>query len=275
MYLILLHLLIRYTRLKNFESASITSSLIMSQDSINLRPNEEALVALLIIAALGFRSLFSLAKAVGNRFVGSKLKEAERGNDIDEVDLEPEPAEEQNRIENDRDDTPSIQNDDPRVQDTKGEGSQSIQAEAQPLSTKHHLDREVALNAIHARDEDTTSRTLRGEVQRLGSLPSLDWRELDRGISRWEPSTEALRLLSHGRRKINHRKDREAVNDWEPEDGWDERRDVSQERGMDDARGWGEVVVPQYWKNEVGREPLRSVEEYERDVLFRWPPLHG
>ncbi len=125
----------------------------MSQDSIDIRPNEEALAALLIIAALGFRSLFSVAKAVRNRFVGSKFKKDERGSDIDEVDLKPEPAEEQSRIEVDRDGTPSIQNDGSRVQDKTDEGSRSIQAEAQPLSTQHHLNREVAFNAIHARDE--------------------------------------------------------------------------------------------------------------------------
>lgn len=241
----------------------------MSQDSIDIRPNGEALAALLIIAALGFKSLFSVAKAVGNRFIGSKFKEDECGSDIDEVDLEPEPAEEQSCIEVDRDGTPSIQNDDLRVQDKKDEDSRSIQAEAQPLYTQHHLNREVAFNAIHARDEDTTSRTLREEAQRLESLPSLDWRELDRRLSRWEPSTEVHRLLPRGRRTFFHEKESGTVNAWEPEDDWDARRDVSQERAMKDARALREAVMPRPWEDEVQREPLRSVEGYERNVQFR------
>ena len=260
-----------YATQKISESTFISTSLKMSQGSINVRPNEEALAALLIIAVLDLRSLFSIAKAVGNYFLGSRFKEDERGSDIDKVDLEPEPVEEQSRIEVDREGTPSIQNDDARVQDKKDEGSQSIQAEAQPLSTQHHLNREVALNTIRARDEDTTSRTPWEEAQSLGILPSLEWRELNGGKSQWEPSTEALRLLSRGRRKTNHNRDRGAVNDWEP-DEWDVRRKYSREKGLEATRAWGQAAMHRYREDEVSWEPLRSAEEYERKVLFRWSP---
>lgn len=63
----------------------------MSQPPINNRPDEEALAALLIIAALSFGTLFAVAKTVTNRFAGPtpEKDESNRTSQPIEPDLQP------------------------------------------------------------------------------------------------------------------------------------------------------------------------------------------
>lgn len=86
----------------------------MSHNPTDIRPDEEALAALLIIVALSFGSLFAVTKTAAKRFVGSTSKKDECGM---EPDLEPEEMKGQRRVADDRDDTNSDQDHQSRIED--------------------------------------------------------------------------------------------------------------------------------------------------------------
>lgn len=131
----------------------------MSHSPIETRPNEEALAALLIVTALSIGSLFSVAKTVGNRLVGSRLKKDVCGTEIDQ---EPAGTEEEERgIGVNRDAINVDQNDCSRMEEKntiKSERRQYIHTEAQKLQllTSHcHRDRDhqKGINTMHTRQK--------------------------------------------------------------------------------------------------------------------------
>ncbi|KAL9134425.1 MAG: hypothetical protein Q9175_004395 [Cornicularia normoerica] len=176
----------------------------MSPTPTNSRPDEEALAALLIIVALGFGSLFAVAKSAANRFVGSALKEAEHGSDHDEVDCEPQVTKEQHRIGVDRDGTISIQsghsmmegNNDGRLQKTRAKDEVP-----QLPFTQRDLHWEEGLNAIRAWEEATTSRTQRERARRLERYSSISQSKC----------SEAVRAMTT-RREVSWNEGVDAVN---------------------------------------------------------------
>lgn len=179
----------------------------MSPNPTNSRPDEEALAALLIIVALGFGSLFAVAKSAANRFVGSALEEDERGSDHDEVDCEPQVMKEQHRIGIDRDGTIPIQsghlmmesNNDGRVQKTRAKDEVP-----QLPFTQRDLHWEEGLNAIRAWEKATTSRTLRERARRQERCSSISQNKF----------REAVRAMTN-QREISWNEGVEAVNAWE------------------------------------------------------------
>lgn len=168
----------------------------MSRIPTNTRSDEEALVALLIIAGLGLGSLFAIAKTIGNRLVGSTPDEDERGSGIDQG---AEDLKEQPRIGNDRIGKDcSIRNRPSSLEDNnKHRGFQAIQPESQPpqlpSSQRNHV-HEEGLNAIHDWETATTSRIQREKSRRLEHILLLDQRDISRkhgheAILAWEQAT--------------------------------------------------------------------------------------
>ncbi|KAF6231654.1 hypothetical protein HO173_010186 [Letharia columbiana] len=86
----------------------------MSQNPTDIRPDEEALAALLIIVALSFGSLFAVAKTAGKRFVGSVSKKDACGSQVEQGH---EQTGGQRRVGNNRDDTNSDQDHQSRIED--------------------------------------------------------------------------------------------------------------------------------------------------------------
>lgn len=178
----------------------------MSQDSNNLRPQEEALAAMLIIAGLGVGSLFIVAKTVGKRFVryGSTPGEDEAGSVNDEDGRPPKPFEENNGTEDGRDGTTSIQGDslsaeESSVEDNKNSKSEPTGPETQkpqllPTQRDRDRDREEALTAMRLWEEATRTRIKRQLTRRLQRLPSPEQPdfnpdEMYGGIQAWHEAT--------------------------------------------------------------------------------------
>lgn len=235
----------------------------MSQNPTNTRSDEEALVALLIIAALGFGSIFAVAKTVGKRFVGPVSKENQgRG----ENDLESEESKKRPRIGNDRDGTDTFQNSHSKMKDhslasrtytpqepnphNNNRTSQSLQA-SPLLSTQRTHDREQGLSAIRAWEEATTSRIRREKTRKLEHLPSLDQRDLSRmqgleAVRAWEQSTVGRFHQERARRL--------------------ERLDsLVQKEGRGVVRVWERAAM----REDSSRNGVKAVGDWEREQMNR------
>lgn len=167
----------------------------MSHNPTDIRPDEEALAALLIIAALSFGSLFAVAKTAAKRFVGSTLKEDECGSQVEQGH---ERTEGQRRVGDDRDDTTADQDHQSRIEDnsfasrtynpqeTKPDHKSGrlppIQAKTQLLSAQRARDREQGFAAIRAWELSTMSHEK--EIRERERSSSLHQRGIRRTVRR-------------------------------------------------------------------------------------------
>ena len=267
----------------------------MSQNSTTIRPLEEALTALVLVAGLGVGGVFALAKTAGNRFAGSPDQEDEGGSDGDEVDRGSEAPKERNRIGIHRDGTNSLQDDHLRAGKNHIWRLQPKKAEVQwPQlpSTPHDRDRdrdhEEGLAVIRAWEEAAISHTQREKAPTLERLlPAPDQREIRRAqgyeaVLAWEQATMSRfqrekmrrlqRLSSHDQREINRKQGSEAVRAWEQAAS----RDVERKKGVGAVRAWERAMAHQSGQdNMVGQESLPSVEDDELVVLFSWSSRHS
>ncbi|CAD6582597.1 MAG: hypothetical protein ASARMPREDX12_000982 [Alectoria sarmentosa] len=233
----------------------------MSQNPTNTRPDEEALVVLLIIAALGFGSMFAVAKTVGKRFIGPALEENGRGSGND---CEPKESKKRPRIGTDRDGTNTFHNTRSKMEDhsltsrtytpqepnthNNNRTSQSLQA-SPLLSIQRTHDREQGLSAIRAWEEATSSRIRREKTRKLERFLSLDQRDINRtqgleAVRAWEQSTMSRfrqemarrleRLDSLDQEKINREESREVVGAWEQASA----RERAWRNGVKAVRDW-------------------------------------
>ena len=179
----------------------------MSQTPINTGPTEEAFAALLIIATLGFGSLYIVAKTAGNRFGGSPLQN-EREINADEVYEKPDTStdQEQHCFRCGGDSTHIVQNDRSQMEvNQENEKIPSIQTKVQAPQPPRDHNRHEGLNAIRAWEIATTDRIQRQKAKKLLQLPSLcQRREINRkqglqAILAWEQST--MSRFQHERKR--------------------------------------------------------------------------
>ena len=254
----------------------MSKSLTMSHNSSHLRPNEEALTALLVVAALCFGGLFSVVKTVGNRFAGSTSKEEEHRN---QVSWELVAIKKHCRCRIDGDGTSFIQNNHVSVKDSNNDAkSQTIQTIPQLLSSQRNRNRREGSTAIRTWEKATNGHVQREEARRSEHLPSFNQREIFRNqgedaVLKWEQSMKsrfqqdrARRLSSLACAEINQENGCEAVNAGEPA----ARRDLSRRRGVEAVEAWAQDLVHRSRLGGVGgRERLPSFEDDGRIVLWR------
>ena len=159
-------------------STNITALSCISQTSTNNRTNEGILVALLIIATLAIRSLFSVAKTVGNRLLGSK-PEVQRGGRLGQKSKISEMPRDLNASKAGSNAIPIVY---PKIEDI--ENSAKLQnLEPQTPNPQIHLpaslhdrarNHAAGLGAIHDWEVSTTDRIQRQKTRKLDRLPSLD-----------------------------------------------------------------------------------------------------
>ena len=225
-------------------------------------------MVLLIIAALGFGSMFAVAKTVGKRFAGPALEGNKRGSGND---YEPEESEMQPRLGNDRDGTDTSQNTFSKMKDhslasriytpqepnpyNNNRTSQPLQA-SPLLSTQRTHDREQGLSAIRAWEEATTSRIRREKTRKLKRFMLLDQRDINRmqgleAVRAWEQSTVGRFQQERARRL-----ERLDLLDQE---------EINQEKGRDVVGGWDQASA----REASWRKGVKAVEDWEREQMNR------
>ena len=128
----------------------------MSHNPTDIRPDEEALAALLIIAASSFESLFAVAKTAAKRFVGSVSKKDACGSQVEQGH---EQTGGQRRVADDRDDTNSFEDHQSRIEDNSFASRTCILQETKP-------------DKKNARPQPIQAKTLLLSVQR-----ARDWEQ--------------------------------------------------------------------------------------------------
>ena len=212
----------------------------MSQKPIFCCPNEEALAVLLIIAALGFASLFPVVRKATNRFIRSTLKHDERVVETTEAHGKPEVLPEQSRIESPEAALPTGNSHTVMGGNNDGQ-SQHVQSNAQALPTasaQRDLNREKGLNTIRAWEEAMKSRTERKGLRNLEACLTISQRK------RWE-ATQARKQATI-------------------------MREIAWTNGVQAVKAWERAIIKGSRREQVDRSDAIPVAE-EGGRLFVWP----
>ena len=212
----------------------------MSQKPIFCRPNEEALIVLFIIAALGFASLFLVVRKATNRFIGSTLKEDECVDGKNEAHRKAEVLHERNHIEFLEIALPTGNRH--TVKDGNGDGqSQHVHFDAQapPIaSAQRDLNREKGLNAIRAWQEAMKSRT-EHEVLR---------------------NSEACSTISQrNRSEANHARKQATI-----------KREMAWTNGVQAVKAWERAMTKRSPREQIDRSEVIPLAKAD-GRLFVWP----
>ena len=186
----------------------------MPQPTLDTRPEEEALAILLILAALGVGGFYTVAKTVGNLFIGAKLKKKPHRPQANKDSASFNPS-----------DLPKVedQNNDPGL---RLAGCPSLQIS----SSQDDFDRtyEEGLNAISAWEEATIGHIHSAKARTFDALSSLDEetqllasdtvadceKSLMRSVRR-EKKRRLEHLASQGDRDREREEGLEAIRVWE------------------------------------------------------------
>ena len=210
----------------------------MSQPSIPTHPNGEAFVVLLIIGAISVGSLFTVAKTVGNHFLGSKTNEKQHGGKAGLASAaKKEPL-------------------GPRA--NKGDVIQNLGLQLPVAHFDRDRYRDAGLKAIRAWEDSTINSIQREKTRRLDRLPPLDQphsstqKQQIYEVLAWEQATMRRfenqmirrldRLLSPDVDDQNDiasqdEQGRQAVRDWEA----GARRQVARDLGLQSVEEWERV----------------------------------
>ncbi len=208
----------------------------MSQTSIPTRPDGEAFVVLLIIGAISVGSLFTVAKTVGNHFLGSTTNEKQHGG---KAGLAPAAKKKQYG---------------PRT--NKGDGIQNLGLQLPAAHFDRDRYRDAGLKAIRTWEDSTINSIQREKTRRLDRLPPLDQphsstqKQQLYEVLAWEQATMRRfenqmirrldRLLSPDDEDDIASQDeqgRQAVRDWEAA----ARRQVARDMGLQSVEDWERV----------------------------------
>ena len=259
----------------------------MPQASIDTRSNEEAFIALLVIAALAFGGLYWVTKTVANYFLGSRLKEDHSG---DELCQKPKMSELPRENDTARASTSGIPIEFPKMKDrTYNAKLQQLQSQTPSpqlnLPTPLHnrdQDHATGLSAIRAWEESTTNRIQRQKARKLDQLPALDephstssnnqeinsilaWEEATMRGFQQEKARRLQRLASIDRQDIKREENvREPVNDWEQA----AKRKGAHEKGAQSVRDW-ELTQKKKRRSRSGGEQKVNTGDDGRGVLWK------
>ena len=212
----------------------------MSQNPNIRRPNEEAFAALLIIAALGFASLFPVVRKATNRFIGSTRKDDECEDGKNDTQRKLEVLHEQTCIEPPQAALPNGNSH--TLTDGKTDGqSQHVQYNAQApaiASAQRDLNRKKSLNAIRAWDEPMNSRTGHEVLRNSEACSTISQRK------RWE-ATQARKQYT-------------------------KMREIAWSDGVQAVKAWERTMTKEFRREKVDRSEVTSLDE-ENGRLFVWP----
>ena len=212
----------------------------MSQKPIFCRPNEETLIVLLIIVALGFASLFLVVRKATNRFIESTFKDDECVDGKNEAHRKAEVLHEQDHIEFLEVALPT--GNFHTVMDGNSDGqSQHVQSNAQapPIaSAQRDLNREKGLSAIRAWEEAMTSRTGHELLRNSGAYSTINQRQ------RWEA-----------------RKTRKQATIM---------REIAWSDGVQAVKAWERAMTNKSRRDQIDRSESTTLAE-EGGRLFLWP----
>ena len=235
-------------------STNITALSCLSQTSTYNRTNEGMLVALLIIATLAIGSLFSVAKAVGNRLLRSN-PEVQRSDNVDQKSKTSEIPRDLNAARATANAIPTLY---PKIKDSET-NPELPNLQPQPPMPQFYLpvslhdrarNHAAGLNAVHDWELSTADRIQRQKTRKLDRLPSsfddgqkiqdihavLAWEEATMRRFRQEKMRRLERLSLVDRREGVSVEEQvgTAVRAWEGA----AKRNVEREKGLNSVGEW-------------------------------------
>ena len=240
-------------------------------------------MAMLIIATLAIGSLFSVAKTVGNRLLGSK-PEVQRGGKLGQKSKMSQMPRDLNASKARANSIPIVY---PKIEDSETSVKlQNLQPQTPipqihlPASLHDRARNQAAgLDAIHDWEVLTADRIQRQKTRKLDRLPSLDdgrkiqdiyavlaWEEATMRRFQQEKMRRLERLSSVDRREtvsVEEEKVGKAVRAWEGA----AKRDLEREKGLKSVGKW--EMSQEKKRSLIGTEERADVGDDRRTVLWK------